>query len=52
MACGPQPDDCSLTHSWHSGGISSGLIPPLEPAADIIHTIGRDAEDLLRTGAG
>jgi nitronate monooxygenase len=31
-----------------SAGVSSGLITAMQPAADIVHTIVRDAEDLLR----
>lgn len=31
-----------------SAGVSSGLISSTHPAADIVHTIVRDAEDLLR----
>lgn len=31
-----------------SAGVSSGLIASMQPAADIVHTIVRDAEDLLR----
>ena len=31
-----------------SAGVSSGLITIAQPAADIIHAIVRDAEDLLR----
>ena len=33
---------------WVSAGVSSGLISSTHPAADIVHTIVRDAEDLLR----
>ncbi|MCA9877460.1 MAG: nitronate monooxygenase [Thermomicrobiales bacterium] len=35
-----------------SAGVSSGLIIAIEPAADIVHTIVRDAEDLLRRRPG
>jgi nitronate monooxygenase len=31
-----------------SAGVSSGLIATMEPAADIVHAIVRDAENLLR----
>ena len=31
-----------------SAGVSSGLITAMQPAADIVHAIVRDAEDLLR----
>ncbi|MDQ2652127.1 MAG: nitronate monooxygenase [Chloroflexota bacterium] len=31
-----------------SAGVSSGLITAMQPAADIVHTVVRDAEDLLR----
>jgi nitronate monooxygenase len=31
-----------------SAGVSSGLIAAMQPAADIVHTIVREAEDLLR----
>jgi NAD(P)H-dependent flavin oxidoreductase YrpB (nitropropane dioxygenase family) len=31
-----------------SAGVSSGLIASMQPAADIVHAIVRDAEDLLR----
>ena len=31
-----------------SAGVSSGLIAAMQPAADIVHAIVRDAEDLLR----
>jgi nitronate monooxygenase len=31
-----------------SAGVSSGLITAIQPAADIVHAIVRDAEDLLR----
>lgn len=31
-----------------SAGVSSGLITSMHPAADIVHTVVRDAEDLLR----
>jgi NAD(P)H-dependent flavin oxidoreductase YrpB (nitropropane dioxygenase family) len=31
-----------------SAGVSSGLIASMQPAADIVHAIVRDAEDILR----
>ena len=37
-----------LTIAGVSAGVSSGLISTAQPAADIIHAIVRDAEDLLR----
>jgi nitronate monooxygenase len=40
-----------LTVAGVSAGVSSGLISAMQPAADIVHAIIRDAEDLLRRHA-
>lgn len=37
-----------VTVAGVSAGVSSGLITSVQPAADIVHAIVRDAEDLLR----
>jgi nitronate monooxygenase len=37
-----------LTVAGVSAGVSAGLIASANPAADIVHAIVRDAEDLLR----
>ncbi len=41
-------DHGDITVAGVSAGVSSGLIMAMQPAADIVHAIVRDAEDLLR----